>query len=336
MARNRVAVRFTIDRASGRPFAEQVRDQFINHLHFGSLAAGQRLPAVRALARDGGINLKTAFKIYRFLARAGLVEIRPQAGIFVRPVRGKAEQAYRRSVDAFLTRVSAEARRLNLTPRRLIHLLALRLPAGAGPQPPAVTCAVLECNGEQPRLFAAEIERKLGVRAVPLALFSPTPPAGAAAVLRDADFLLTTDFHWEEGLRVAQRYRKKILRLRLDPGFVKLIAASARRGAFTMVLADTSIQPSFRRAMAAYLRPEELDRIRLVHCSDRKAIAEATARGGRVYLSPLCAGQTRRLLPAGVTEVRHDDMVSAESLRELRDSLLFYPLEHRKAKAAHS
>lgn len=325
MAMKPSVIRFEIDRASARSFFEQVRDQLINLVHFGAMAPGYRLPTVRQLARDGEINLKTAFKIYRALARAGLVEIRPQSGIFVRSGRGKMEQAYRQSVRLFVERVKAEAALLNLTPQRLAHLLAKD-----GLVPERVTCAVLECNREQTRLFCAELERQLGVRAIPLELFAPSPPRDAASILRKADFLLTTDFHWEEGHKTAQRYRKKILRLRLDPSFIRMILAAARRGPFTMIITDTSIQQRMRQAMAQYLKPAEIDRIRLVHESDLAGIAEAAARGGRVYISPLCIEKVQPLLGPKVRTVQHKNLIAKDCLRELQESMMFYPLDAKK------
>ncbi len=317
-------VRFEIDRESGRPFYEQIQDQFINMLHFGAIAPGSRLPTVRQLAEDGGINLKTAFKIYRAMGQAGLVEIRPQSGVFVRSGRGKAEQVYRKSVTEFLDRVEAEASRLNLTSHRLIHLLGLRNGNGANKHP--VTCAVLECNREQTRMFALEIERKLGVKAEPVEVFSATPPANAAKVLTQADFFVTTDFHWEEGVRFAQKYRKKILRLRLDPKFLRLILTSARKGPFTMVVTDTSIQGRFRQSFVPYLKPSELDRISMVHPGDKKAIKSLNERGGRVYISPLAEKQVRPLLDPKLEIVHQNNLIAADCLEELREDLLFYPL----------
>lgn len=325
MAMKPTLIRFEIDRDSARSFFEQIRDQLINLVHFGAMMPGHRLPTVRQLARDGGINLKTAFKIYRSLARTGLVEIRPQSGIFVRSGRGKMEQAYRKSVRQFVQRVKAEAALLNLTPQRLAHLLAKD-----GLVPERVTCAVLECNREQTQLFAAELERQLGVRAIPVELFAPSPPPGVMRILRQADFLLTTDFHWEDGHKTAQRYRKKILRLRLDPSFIRMIISAARRGPFTMIITDTSIQQRMRQAMAQYLKPAELDRIRVVHDSDQAGIADAVARGGRVYVSPLCAERVQPLLGPKVRTVQHKNLISKDCLRELRESLMFYPLDARK------
>ncbi len=331
MPKGKHAVRFEIDRHSDRPFYDQVRDQFVNMLHFGALSPGSRLPTVRQLAEDGGINLKTAFKIYRALGRAGLVEIRPQAGVFVRSGRGKAESVYRRSVMEFLKRVESEASRLNLTPRRLVHLLSLRNRNGDrrahGKGTAAlVTCAVLECNREQTRMFALELERKLGVKAEPVEAFAAAPPPGLDRVLRHADFFATTDFHWEEGLRLAQRYRKKILRLRLDPKFLKLILASARKGPFAMIVTDTTIQERFRQSFAHYLKPAEVDRLRMVHPADRAGIAEINRAGGRVYISPLCEKQVRPLISPSVAIVHQASLIAASSVKELKEDLLFYPL----------
>lgn len=332
MPKRKEAVRFEIDRESGRPFYEQVQDQFINMLHFGAIAPGSRLPTVRQLAKDGGINLKTAFKIYRAMADAGLVEIRPQSGVFVRSGRGKMEQVYRKSVSEFLERVETEAARLNLTSRRLVYLLGLRAgkasngSATSAAASPEVICAVLECNREQTRMFAMEIESKLGVKAEPVEIFSATPPANAPRILRDADFFVTTDFHWEEGARVAQRYRKKILRLRLDPKFLQLILTSARKGPFTMIVTDTAIQERFRHGLAPYLKPKELDRIRMVHPDDQAGIAAVNRAGGRVYVSPLCEEQVLPLLEPSLTLVKQENLIAASSMRELKEDLLFYPL----------
>jgi GntR family transcriptional regulator len=328
MRKRKEAVRFEIDRESGRPFYEQVQDQFINMLHFGAIAPGSRLPTVRQLAEDGGINLKTAFKIYRAMGKAGLVEIRPQSGVFVRSGRGKMEQVYRKSVTEFLDRVETEAGRLNLTTRRLVHLLGLRKGnrSNGSSKSLHVTCAVLECNREQTQMFALEIERKLGVKAEPVEIFSATPPANAARVLREADFFVTTDFHWEEGARVAQRYRKKILRLRLDPKFLQLILTSARKGPFAMIVTDTSIQERFRQSFLPYLKPNELDRIRMVHPDDRVGIDAVNRAGGRVYVSPLCEEQVRPLLDPSLVIVKQQNMIATDSLRELKEDLLFYPL----------
>lgn len=319
-------VRFRIDRAAEKPFLDQIRGQLINFIHFGTLRSGSRLPTVRQLARDGQINLKTAFKIYQELAREGLVEIRPQSGVFVRSTQTAAEQAYRRSVTEFVKRVAGEAEKLNLSLPRLIHLLSVR--QAKAHDSPGVSCAVLECNREQTELFSREIERLLKVRVHPVELNGGELDAEAQRFLASVDFLITTDFHWDEVQRLAERAHKKVFKISLDPAFLQMVLGAARRGPFAMVLTETSFQPRFREAVSAYLTPEELDRIRVIHCANRAAIAAAARECDSVYVSPLCEKQVIPLLGRRRRPrlLRHERMISEDSLRELKENLEFYPL----------
>lgn len=316
-------VRFRVDRKAGRPFYDQVRDQLISFTHFGTVQSGVRLPTVRQLARDGKINLKTAFKIYQGLAQEGLVEIRPQSGVFVRSTQPSAERAYRRSVTEFLRRVINEAGKLKLSPPRLAHLLSVR---AGNSSTRDISCAVLECNREQTQLFSREIERRLNMRAYPVELHNGAVSREARAALRAADFLVTTDYHWDEALRLAQRSQKKVFRVNLDPAFLEMILKAARRGLLAMVLTDTSFYPRFRAAVSAYLTPEELGRIRFVHCDDRAGIAAAARQCRFLYVSPLCEEQVLPQVGRRPRLLRRENMISCESLEELKENLLFYPL----------
>lgn len=322
-SKSRPHLHFRTDRKSGRSFYEQVRDQLVNHMHFGAIQSGARLPTVRRLARDCRINIKTAFKIYQALAKEGLVEIRPQSGVFARSSQSSAERAYRRSVSQFLSRVESEAKKLNLALPRLTHLLAWR--AGSG-STHGISCAVLECNREQTELFSREIERRLNVRAFPVELQNGSISPEARETLRRADFLVTTDFHWDEVNRLARASKKKTLRVQLDPRFLNMLLAAARRGPLAMVVTETSFEPRFREAVAAYLTPRELDRIRFVPCDDRRAILAARRECRSIYVSPLCEEKVRPLLRRHPRLLRRENMISSESLAELKENLLFYPL----------
>ena len=97
-------VRFHLDRQSTLSVREQIRDQLVQHVHLGVLSLGARLPSVRELAAQTGLNLKTAFRIYRSLAREDLVDIRPQNGVFVKVGAGAAQRSYQNGLGVFLRR----------------------------------------------------------------------------------------------------------------------------------------------------------------------------------------------------------------------------------------
>ncbi|WP_199442064.1 GntR family transcriptional regulator [Umezawaea beigongshangensis] len=73
----------TLDADSPVPPYEQVRAQFARRIVDRELAAGTRLPTVRALAADLGIAVNTVARAYRELEEAGLVETRGRAGTVV-------------------------------------------------------------------------------------------------------------------------------------------------------------------------------------------------------------------------------------------------------------
>lgn len=62
----------------------RVADRLEAMVTTGVLKTGDKLPSVRALSREQGISLSTAFKAYSALESKGLVEARPKSGYFVR------------------------------------------------------------------------------------------------------------------------------------------------------------------------------------------------------------------------------------------------------------
>lgn len=61
--------------------AERVRQMFRS----GALHDGERIPSVRAMARQMRVSITTVVEAYRLLERRGVIESRPQSGFFVRP-----------------------------------------------------------------------------------------------------------------------------------------------------------------------------------------------------------------------------------------------------------
>ena len=57
-----------------RPVYRQIADQIRAQIEATRLAAGQKLPPIRNLARDLGVNRDTVALAYELLAEAGMVE----------------------------------------------------------------------------------------------------------------------------------------------------------------------------------------------------------------------------------------------------------------------
>ncbi len=310
-------VRFQLDPGHSVPALEQVRHQLLAYIHLGLLPAGSRRPAVRELAAGMRVNLKTAFRIYRSLADDGLVEIWPQKGVFVKSTERAGERSYRAGVDNFLARMLQEAKRYNLSPARVSQLLAAR--SGA-PAPTPVRCAFLECNREQTGVFSAELRRRLGLDVVPV--LTTAPRSTRERALRRADVFLTTFYHREEVSLWAARHHKEVFCIRLNPEFIRMLARNGRRGPFPMITTDVGYEPRFRRVMTRLLPARALDHIELVQYDDRAKLKELWTRASRAYVSPLVYDEVRRHTPPRVQLLTLREMISRQSIAELRRNLV--------------
>lgn len=86
----------------------QVVDQVQHAVEVGSLEAGDRLPTVRALAKELTVAPNTIVKAYNELQRAGIIESRPGVGTVV--AEGVGEVARARRVEMLNERVAVLVR----------------------------------------------------------------------------------------------------------------------------------------------------------------------------------------------------------------------------------
>jgi GntR family transcriptional regulator len=76
-------IEFKLDPKSGVPFYRQIIDQIRYGVASGSLAIGEQLPTVRALAVELKVNLNTVSKAYRELEIQNVLETQQGTGTFI-------------------------------------------------------------------------------------------------------------------------------------------------------------------------------------------------------------------------------------------------------------
>ena len=80
-----------LDFSSGVPIYQQIRDQVVVAVASGQLAPGDKLPTIRTLAEEAGINMMTASKAYQLLKTEGYITTGRRDGATVRiPAAGAA------------------------------------------------------------------------------------------------------------------------------------------------------------------------------------------------------------------------------------------------------
>ena len=76
-------VHLQLDSSSGVPAYRQLMDQIRYYVASGSIAAGDKLPSIRDLARGLGVNPTTVIKAYTELESAGVLDRQQGRGVFV-------------------------------------------------------------------------------------------------------------------------------------------------------------------------------------------------------------------------------------------------------------
>ena len=103
-----------IDQTSPDPVYLQIRDQIVGAIARGELLPADRLPSVRALASDLGVNLHTVNKAYAVLRDEGYLLMRGRSGATVADYRQVATPERK---AANVERLASELHRLALEHR---------------------------------------------------------------------------------------------------------------------------------------------------------------------------------------------------------------------------
>lgn len=93
---------FSIDIRGGAPIYEQLYNRISELISSGTLVENEKLPAVREVAKEMGINPNTVQKAYQLLEQKGLIYSVPAKGSYVSSadaaidmIRGQAEKTFR-------------------------------------------------------------------------------------------------------------------------------------------------------------------------------------------------------------------------------------------------
>jgi DNA-binding transcriptional regulator YhcF (GntR family) len=94
-----------VDPAAAEPPFEQLRRQIAGRAASGELAAGARLPTVRALAAEVGLAVNTVARVYRELEADGVVVTEGRRGTFVSPTAAASTHGVQAAAAAYVAAV---------------------------------------------------------------------------------------------------------------------------------------------------------------------------------------------------------------------------------------
>lgn len=113
-----------LDFESDVPIYEQLKNEIIIGIAKKQLVPGERLPSVRALASDIGINLHTVNKAYQQLKQDGFLQIHRQRGVVIHPDGPPpANEVFKQGLSNSIKPKLAEAMAKGMTKEQIEALL---------------------------------------------------------------------------------------------------------------------------------------------------------------------------------------------------------------------
>lgn len=191
--------------------AKDVRSILLGRIASGIYKLGSRLPSIRVLAAELGVNRNTVGKVYLDLRREGLVRSRRGEGAFVTHAPlghlGAAEDQIRellRNAFSYTTLAGVSSGRLRQLVDHELQAIGRR----------EIPIAFVECNPYEAKEIAQRMQQVLGQRVVPLVL-DELPPS--ARLLRDFPIISTTFFHFSELQEKVKDKGSRIIGLQHSP-----------------------------------------------------------------------------------------------------------------------
>ncbi len=113
----------SLDFGSGTPIYMQIRNQIVLGIAQGKLLPGERLPSIRTLSGETGVNMMTVNKAYQQLKQEGFISIDRRSGARVGGA-GAGRKAALRRLEADLRLLLSQARLSGIEKEEALRLCA--------------------------------------------------------------------------------------------------------------------------------------------------------------------------------------------------------------------
>ena len=110
-----------LDFAGSVPIYQQIRDQIVQAVAEGIFTDGDKLPTIRALAGEIGVNTMTVNKAYQLLKQEGYIITDRRSGAVVR-CAGNRKEAVEREIAKDLELLAAEAKIAGISRQEFLEL----------------------------------------------------------------------------------------------------------------------------------------------------------------------------------------------------------------------
>jgi len=309
-------IRFNLDKEVPLGFYEQIKGQLLSAIYCGKIKEGDRLPSMRELAENLGVNYKTIRKIYLRLAEEGYLEIVKGSGAFLHKRSGEDSygQMRNRATIRLLAEVTEKARNLGFSAEKFLGFLESYI-SGTNLKRPHL--GVID-HEEEAFIFSEELESRLGTPVTALSL-GQIQSNGANKVLKSCDYLLTTSWHMEEVRPLASRYGKDIIEIKPSPEIYADILSAARDKNVAIVIQDEETMHASWEVFMNIYYPSTEKQFWIAPINREDLVEKIIQEAELIFVSPMCWDEMRKRTPAETELKTYETFISQETIDRLRE-----------------
>ncbi|HEX2091850.1 MAG TPA: GntR family transcriptional regulator, partial [Longimicrobiaceae bacterium] len=302
----------------------RIRDRLLNALHVGGLRPGDRLPSIREVARETGVDHRMVASTYRTLQAEGLVQVRGRSGVYVADQERLGQNLLAETAN-WLAGVLTDAWKRQIPLPDLPELIH-RCTAQS-----RIRVACVESTLDQITAYCTELTELFGLHCVPVYL-KPEPDreelSRVQEVLHRVDFVVTTRYHSHSVHRAAQPLGKPVVVVTVHPDMVEAIRREIERGDLVVVAADPEFGNRLRAMYEGSLR--EGHGIRVLSPDDVEAIRELAPKGPILLTRAAAARLDGIAIPSALP---HSPTISPQTARELSEVIIHLNLRTERMGA---
>jgi GntR family transcriptional regulator len=307
-------IKFNLDKKVNLSSYDQIKGQLLSAIYCGKIKEGERLPSIRELSDDLGVNYKTVRRIYLRLAEEGYLELLRGSGAFLkkRPGEDTYEQMRRRAVFKLLSEVAEKARNLGLTTQQFARLFD---GFTTGTNLRKLKLAVVD-HEEEAFIFSRELEMRVGADVVPVALDADS---GGITEAQDVDYLLTTSWHMDEVRALAESLGKPVLEIKPSHQIYTEVLAAARDQNIAVVIKDERTMHASHEIFMNLYHPSTQKKFWIASIDREDLIDDIVEKADLIFVSPMCWDEMRRRTPADKELKTYENFISESTINDLKE-----------------
>ena len=297
---------------------DKLRHGIASALHLGTIQGGDRLPSIREIARETGLDHRVITRAYRQLEVDGMVEVRGRSGVYAAD-HEPANLSPAGETAAWLAEVLTGAWEKQIRIDSLPRIIR-RWTADA-----PLRCACVESTEDDRVALCTELRRQFSLET--FAVSAPSAPSSNAPRRRaerlslepaDADLMVTTPFHTALA-RSAAAAGLPVLVMTWNPGIVAELERHLAAAIVTAVVAD----PRFGERLCSAWGGRFRNRFHVVLADDAAAL-KALDPGKRVFMTRAARDRIRKRSPDKRLRllVPLAPFLSPRSARQLAETLI--------------